>query len=139
MSMCVPARAAVIGTLALFLPACGTSLDVYERDRNVDDPGGVVVNARALYAAKATLKIPGVQEGEAKFAFAGVDPDKVLALNICRMPFADGKLSVTLDDRQVPTEVAITSEAALPGALEAAKAGLEARNKFVETREAKDK
>lgn len=120
-------------TGCLALAGCGTSLCIESSPRGSDaSPDGVVVNRRQFYSGKVSGRLAGKST---KISFAGVDHDDVLIVNISRKPFASGKLTLELDDRQLIRQVGITSET---GAVAGANAATEVVEKRKEIREADD-
>jgi hypothetical protein len=111
---------------------CGTFMTIDETDPMKESPPGIVVNSSTYYLARATL-IPGspLNPGggsvllETKGKLRLVDQERLLAINILRMPFASGKLTFALDANQTLKQVGISSATGLPRAGEAAKSALE--------------
>jgi len=104
--------------IAIVLAGCGTSLTVKELPRSAEEqkkkditPEGIVVNQRAIYTGKATVKVPGLySEKKADLKLSGVDHSNIVELNVARMWFASGKLAIKLDERGVLKETSITSK-----------------------------
>ena len=126
--------------IAIFasLTCCGTTLETSGRARaSKDKPSGIVVNRRLIAPATITFSGPALGDAPPQTrAFNGVHPTRTLVLNVSRMPFASGKLTLELDDRQVLTSVGIESTPGTQGAITVLSEALDAREKIREARRA---
>jgi len=110
-----------------FGSGCATNLVVHEVPVLPDSPPGIVVNKRIVYAVSVTIVSGlGIVPAPAEKAVVAVDQHRMLALNICRQPFANGKLSLELTKAQTLKNVALTSESGAARSLDAGKAIVEA-------------
>lgn len=136
-------RGAVGAAAAFALPAllagCGTTLEVDEAVRGHSAPGGIAVNRRQTYAITVALEPGNPLESLPKIAtdpkaapgrLVGVDQTQIQVLDIFRMPFASGTLTVKLNDDQTLGEVGITSKPGTINAVSAADAVVDAYNKL---------
>jgi hypothetical protein len=95
-----------------------------------DAPGGLVVNQRARYAVSTApgpgSPVPLVLKPEPGAEIRGIDEESVLVVDYQRLPFASGRLEVTLDGTQAMKQVGIKSEPGEGGALEAVQSIVDA-------------
>lgn len=115
----------------LLAAGCATSFQVKEvnapmttdRSETVD---GILVNRRATYRMSAKSNFLGtMQDGLASKALLnGVDQNRMLSVNICRYPFASGKLTTTLGSSQAIEKFGVTSQTGAARLLEAADQSL---------------
>ena len=117
---------AVALLIGVYATGCGTTLNISEHVRGAKDPDGVVVNRRHVYKATVQVRIPGHRDQDTSATVDGLHRD-ILAINISRMPFADGDLVLKLDDKQRLTKLEIKSTGGAEDAAKGAKAVLEAR------------
>jgi hypothetical protein len=100
---------------------------------------GVVVNQRAVYKCTASPTIPGhtvtVKNPD---KLTGIAHDKVLMVNIWRMMFAGGKLTLKLDEREVIKEAGITSQTGVTTASKTSDTGLQKRQELIKQRKEDD-
>lgn len=111
---------------------CGTLLSISETNTNTEHPDALVINRRAAYSVKFLIpsNSPLKKIAEIKHktkSINGVDHDRLLTLDVNRMPFASGKLAVTLNGSQLLKKVELTSETGADRAIDAAKSGFDAR------------
>lgn len=125
--------------------ACGTFLSFGETTPGDYVPKGLVVNLRTVYDVKVSVPDDGAIKKEGFVAVTqspstqeirGVAEDRVLTLNVCRMPFATGELSVELTGDQVLKKVTLAGETGVYRALQAATSLTEATTDVMETLEA---
>lgn len=133
---------------SILITGCGTFLNISETEQTNKSPNALVINRPAEYSV--TLTIPetsiffkGKDEApnniEPPGPISGVDHDRVITLNVKRMPFATGKLSVELNGAQLMKKVELTSQTGADRAANAAKSGFDARNEIITNRKAAKK
>ena len=120
---------------------CATFPSVRETSTPCPDGDGLVVNSRASYSVTATIPdgspLKGVDVNE-KSVLTGVAHGSVLVLDVRRMPFGSGSLSVKLLPSQVPEEVAVVGESGAPGAAKTTQIGAETYQALEEARHSND-
>ncbi len=102
--------------------ACNVEKSAPAACKRFNDPKGLVVNQRARYHVTAKTRDDGrirvADPSKPQHArvsdVAGVDQDRLLVVDYQRLPFANGKLTVTLDESQAIKKVGITSEVGEP-------------------------
>lgn len=121
---------------AAVLSGCGTLLAISEASVTKGDPNALVVNRPATYAVKI-IPIDGrfEQIKPPEVMINGVDHDRVITLDVRRMPFSSGKLSVTLNDSQLIKEVELTSKSGADRAANAVKSSFDTRTEIEKIRE----
>lgn len=110
--------------------SCGTYLKVAQQQASDPKPDGIVVNERAAYDIEVTPENAFGQVAKVTSTgkpVVGVDPVNVIDIDICRMPFASGKLALTLTKEQVVKEISLTSETGGARAADAAAAAVNAK------------
>ena len=131
------ARFSLLGLILLAVAGCATSLRMHEvaycdsmtRECALNSPDGIVVNKRATYRASVDATgLPG--GGKNDKSFTGVDDASLLVVNVCRQPFASGKLDLTLTGTQLIKKISITGEPGAERALSAATEAVAARKAF---------
>ncbi len=124
-----------VATSAL-ISGCGTFLAISEVADSTKKPDALVINRPAMYKVKIKINTDGPlgfsKIKEKNIDFFGVDHTNVITLNVTRMPFSDGKLSVELNDAQLIKKVELTSKTGAERAAKAVEAGFDARNKNAE-------
>jgi len=126
--------------ISVLISGCGTFLAISELDSteeaDMKKPDGLVVNRRGQYKVEVSInnnicnistndcssKI--VVENDSKIV-TGVDHNKVIKLDVNRMPFSDGKLNVKLNEFQLMKEVELTSKTGANKAATAAQTGID--------------
>lgn len=139
---------------SLILSGCGTLLNFSELNSVIDDgkqlkePDGLVINRLANYQVEVEMnsydpngnKIQLSPEEVLKINsqlssqeilkidspyIAGVDHTNVIKVDVMRMPFSDGKLTVKLNEFQLIKEVELTSKTGAEKAANAAQTGID--------------
>jgi len=118
-------RPGALMTVLVWLTACATSISIKEELANSPLVEGVPVNSLVPYkveslrlggaVARAGSEAPAAQPGTLDL----VDPNQVLAIDVCRDPLASGTLKLQLTERQTVKVLEVEST---PGAVDAAKA-----------------
>lgn len=89
------------------------------------NPDGLVINRRSQYkvdiAVKGSIELLKLKND----IVTGVDHNKVIKLDVTRMPFSDGKLNVKLNEFQLMKEVELTSKTGAGKAATAAQTGID--------------
>jgi hypothetical protein len=129
--------------VSMMISGCGTFLAISELDvkKELKNPDGLVINRRGEYTVKVGLNTLKEIEGKDKEvitnqlemrnrSITGVDHDKVIKLDVNRMPFSDGKLNVKLNDFQLMKEVELTSKTGADKAATAAQTGIDTHTKI---------
>lgn len=118
--------------VSMMISGCGTFLAISELDvKELENPDGLVINRRGEYTVKADLNIKGKDKVKTEqlmmrnSSVNGVDHDKVIKLDVNRMPFSDGKLNVKLNEFQLMKEVELTSKTGANKAATAAQTGID--------------
>jgi len=118
--------------VSMMISGCGTFLAISELDvKELENPDGLVINRRGEYTVKADLNIKGKDKVITEqlmmrnSSVNGVDHDKVIKLDVNRMPFSDGKLNVKLNEFQLMKEVELTSKTGADKAATAAQTGID--------------
>jgi hypothetical protein len=118
--------------VSMMISGCGTFLAISELDvKELENPDGLVINRRGEYTVKADLNIKGKDKVKTEqlmmrnSSVNGVDHDKVIKLDVNRMPFSDGKLNVKLNEFQLMKEVELTSKTGADKAATAAQTGID--------------
>jgi hypothetical protein len=109
--------------------ACGTDLVLREVDARALSPEGIPVNKRAAFRSQVVIAKgveltldPALPPGRS----SGVDPVKLLSVNVSRQAFADGKVSIDLDEMQRLKQVTISSTSGAANGLTTASKVIEA-------------
>lgn len=123
---------------SMMISGCGTFLAISELDvkKELKNPDGLVINRRGEYTVKVGLNTLKEIEGKDKVvitnqldmrngSITGVDHDKVIKLDVNRMPFSDGKLNVKLNEFQLMKEIELTSKTGADKAATAAQTGID--------------
>lgn len=116
--------------VATIISGCGTFLNISELNlspasKEMENPDGLVINRRGQY--KVDIVVEGSTESLKlkKDIVTGVDHNKVIKLDVTRMPFSDGKLNVKLNEFQLMKEVELTSKTGASKAATAAQTGID--------------
>lgn len=131
---------AIIAASLFLISGCGTLLSISETQTTEMNPDALVINRPAKYIVKPSLpdgsefKKQGFEIKSIPDTINGVDHDHVITLNVKRMPFASGKLSVELTGTQLMKKVELTSQTGADRAANAVKSGFDARNDIVKNR-----
>ena len=130
-----------IAAISILISGCGTFLAISEVAVDTKQPDALVINRPAIYNVDIKIypngKLSTKNDKIIKsnpISITGVDHTNVITLNATRMPFSDGKLSVTLNDAQLMTKVELTSKTGADRAANAVKSGFDARNEIAENR-----
>jgi hypothetical protein len=122
----------ILALACLCVAGCATSYEI----RSVDAPpptaasqvvDGILVNRRTAYTVTAQsnfLAPTGAPKLASKAVLNAIDHNHMLSLNICRYPFASGKLATTLNGSQTIEKFGVTSQTGVGRALEAADTSL---------------
>jgi hypothetical protein len=103
--------------------ACGTDLVLRQTEAAGPWPGGIPVNARAAFQSSVAIDPRVGLELDPSLPVtrtSGVDPVRLLSVDIRRQPFANGKVSLDLDELQRLKQVTISSESGVANGLTAA-------------------
>ena len=151
-------RIAALPTSILLLSlGCATSFEVHEvavdctsdskhcakwlapdRPPELETPDGVVVNARAVYTSQVTwTNESGTREKLDGDAVVAVDARRVLLVNMCRQPFADGELQLDLNSAQQIERISVSGTTPVPAAAQAAQKAMEFRKELLEAKKKK--
>jgi|CXWL01.1.fsa_nt_gi hypothetical protein len=125
--------------ISILISGCGTFLAISELDSreeaDMKKPDGLVVNRRGQYKVEVSISdnvcsintndcTSKVVKNDSKIV-TGVDHNKVIKLDVNRMPFSDGKLNVKLNEFQLMKEVELTSKTGASKAATAAQTGID--------------
>jgi len=115
------------------ISGCGTFFAISElnlkRSADMKNPDGLVVNRRGQY--KVDIVVNSITSTESlklkndSDIVTGVDHNKVIKLDVNRMPFSDSKLNVKLNEFQLMKEVELTSKTGADKAATAAQTGID--------------
>ncbi|MCH9661085.1 MAG: hypothetical protein K0U54_09255 [Bacteroidetes bacterium] len=130
---------ALIIVISSVISGCGTFLSISEVTTEKNNPDALVVNRRAIYEAKFSIpdnsplkEIKNIKTGSK--TINGVDHNRLLTLDVKRMPFSSGKLAVTLNDQQLLKEVELTSQTGSKRTIDAANKGFDTRTEIEKAR-----
>jgi hypothetical protein len=129
------------GPIALLLAGCfafGCSTKLIVRsieagdaqDARAASPKGVVVNRLTSYSAKVTSSLP-ISAQEKRVSL--VDPHRLLEVDYCRLPFANGKLTLELTkNAQTLLKAGVTGTTPVTNVVKAADSGVSTAAKLQE-------
>jgi hypothetical protein len=114
-----------MGTLA----GCSTKLVVRSIDADpgpashAANPDGVVINRLTSYSVRVTSKLP-ITSGETPQKTL-IDPHRLLEVGYCRMPFANGKLTLEVTkNAQTMTKAGVSGTTPVTNIVKAAEKGV---------------